>query len=51
MSRILNAFLLVSGSVFEEESGYSLRVSPNADVHLRVRLLSQEEQPVFHLRG
>ena len=41
--------VLDRGPVPQEESGHPVRVSPDTDVHLRVRLLLEEEQPVGHL--
>ena len=41
--------VLDRGPVPQEEPRHPLRVSPDPHVHLRLCLLSEEEQPVRHL--
>lgn len=41
---------MVSGTIFKEGCGYTLPVSTDFDVHLCVRVLPAEEQPVRDLR-
>ena len=43
--------VLDRGPVPQEEPRHPLRVSPDPHVHLRLCLLSEEEQPVRHIRG
>lgn len=39
----------LAGPVSEEEPGHPVRVSAHPDVHLCLRLLPAEKQPVRHL--
>ena len=43
--------VLDRGPVPQEEPRHPLRVPPDPHVHLRLRLLLEEEQPVRYLRG
>ena len=42
---------MLAGSVLEEGGGCSMFVSSDAHVHIRVRILSAEEQPIHYIRG
>ena len=43
--------VLYTGAVPEEGCGRAVFVSKHAEIHLRVRVLPQEEQPVSHIWG
>ena len=42
---------LLTGAIPEEGSGHLVPVPTDADVHLRIRVLPAQEQPVCDLRG